>query len=503
MGKKAHLLKWHNKDTFSYPNDDKTYHIPWLAKLFKCKITDFDWPVVMGDVYVCLSTQAFTMPRVFDDKGGEDARHAHLYPQTDPEHRTSAIARTVRKVTHAAVPPEWTETAINVLHSGFAFGPNKRGVSGRCRCSCGAGDATVEHLFYKCVRSRRLLEMLLQQWREVTGEHKLKGDNQILAMFGDRSTTWLLAEEEAEWAGLEEPFALMHKAFLHTVRVEYETETARRGRRRRRSAAELYQKVSSRVERVMEDRWKSARARRREDGGRAIAAFRRMWVAPGIARMSADGTSTILLLFLSARTRDKWATQGDSLRSRHQRNVAYAPPKQLPYDVVSVFTDGSAIPRKRGQLFPPAGYGVVAVEGGQGHEHRGGRELHVQCAPLTQSTPNLETGTNNSAELLGFTRALQWAARHPAARGRPVCMRYDSVYAAMIASGTWKPKCHRALAAEAREAWDDLYKITSARLWMRHVRGHSKHEWNDRVDKLAKDGMRGRTRYYVNPVMVD
>ena len=39
------------------------------------------------------------------------------------------------------------------------------------------------------------------------------------------------------------------------------------------------------------------------------------------------------------------------------------------------------------------------------------------------------------------------------AAGQPICMRYDSTYAAMIASGTWRAKKHKAMAEEARGAW--------------------------------------------------
>ena len=52
-------------------------------------------------------------------------------------------------------------------------------------------------------------------------------------------------------------------------------------------------------------------------------------------------------------------------------------------------------------------------------------------------------------------------------------------------------KKNKALAAIAREEW----KLTAAAkkaagkgMWIRHVKGHSKHEWNDVADKLAGDG---------------
>ena len=234
-----------------------------------------------------------------------------------------------------------------------------------------------------------------------------------------------------------------------------------------------------------------------------MRSLKRTWQSPGLIAVAAGDTAIKLILFMSAEARGRWEKQGDSLRSRHYRNQAFAPPRYLPRDTVSVFTDGSAVPRKLGQLFPPAGYGVVAVTGGRGHEHHGGSLVHEHCAPLGPSVPNLETSTNNSAELLGFTRALQWADRQHEAHGRPVCMRYDSVYAAMIASGTWRPKAHRALAREAQEAWSDLYATTGGQLWLRHVRGHRGHVWNTRADKLANDGRQGRRLFVMHPWPVD
>ena len=52
--------------------------------------------------------------------------------------------------------------------------------------------------------------------------------------------------------------------------------------------------------------------------------------------------------------------------------------------------------------------------------------------------------------------AIQWVSRHWYTAGRPVCVRYSNAYGAMIASGTWKAKKHKAMAAEARAAWKAL-----------------------------------------------
>ena len=96
---------------------------------------------------------------------------------------------------------------------------------------------------------------------------------------------------------------------------------------------------------------------------------------------------------------------------------------------VSIFTDGSAEPRKPGHMFPPAGFGFAAVTGGNGHEHTGGREIACKCGPVGPSTPNVKTATNNSSELVAFTRALQWARSSHLTQSRAIVIRFDSAYA--------------------------------------------------------------------------
>ena len=144
------------------------------------------------------------------------------------------------------------------------------------------------------------------------------------------------------------------------------------------------------------------------------------------------------------------------------------------------------MPRKLGQPLEPAGYGFVVATGGFGHEHKGGHEVYRRCGQITARTKNVTTTTNNLAELLAFTRAL--ACYHPSTA---VVLRYDSTYAAMIASGTWKARKHKAMAAEARRAWAALKHAHARTLWLRHVRGHSGNYWNTIADRLADQGRHG------------
>ena len=77
--------------------------------------------VRIGHIYNAFMAEDFVMPRVFTADGGEAARHASLFGD---DGREEAIAQAMRRVKHAAVPPEMAETAYNVAMSGFAFGPS-------------------------------------------------------------------------------------------------------------------------------------------------------------------------------------------------------------------------------------------------------------------------------------------------------------------------------------------------------------------------------------------
>ena len=90
------------------------------------------------------------------------------------------------------------------------------------------GPRQVQHTFKDCTRSRRLHEMTLKQWREVTGETKVKASEGRITLLGDRSCTWLDDAEQSEWAGLEEPFAILHKVTLHIIKLERDKDAAAR-----------------------------------------------------------------------------------------------------------------------------------------------------------------------------------------------------------------------------------------------------------------------------------
>ena len=88
---------------------------------------------------------------------------------------------------------------------------------------------------------------------------------------------------------------------------------------------------------------------------------------------------------------------------------------------------------------------------------------------IAKTTPNVKTTTQNLADLVAFTRALQWARNYGIAQRRPVLVRYDSEYAARIATGAWKARKHKAMAEEAQRAWAALKRANGGRVWMKHA----------------------------------
>ena len=87
-----------------------------------------------------------------------------------------------------------------------------------------------------------------------------------------------------------------------------------------------------------------------------MAAFRKRWEAPGIAELSGGCVTVTVFMTPATRQRRQQAHPQEKFRTQQ-----YAPPAEVPADTVSIYTDGSAIPRKLGQPKPPAGYGVVGV----------------------------------------------------------------------------------------------------------------------------------------------
>ncbi len=105
------------------------------------------------------------------------------------------------------------------------------------------------------------------------------------------------------------------------------------------------------------------------------------------------------------------------------------------------------------------------------------------------------TITRNLAELIAFTRALQWAHRNALAQGRPICIRYSFEFAARISTGAWKARKHKQVADEARRAWKAL-KQARGQVWIRHARAGAARD-------LAVRGQQGERIERIPAIVVD
>ena len=196
-------------------------------------------------------------------------------------------------------------------------------------------------------------------------------------------------------------------------------------------------------------RWREAWASRHVDGGTRVDNFRRRWEAPGLAAVIKSENNVRVTLFMRDAAPERWRQRAaDGLSFKYQQ---HAPPSRLPPDTVSYYTNGDGDARKKGEPPPPAGYGVMALTGGVGHDHAGGHHiLSLGGQIVAGSTARVRTTTINLGHLMAFIRTLEWALTDPETRGRPVCVRYENEYAANVCTGVWRAKKHREVAAYGR-----------------------------------------------------
>ena len=97
-----------------------------------------------------------------------------------------------------------------------------------------------------------------------------------------------------------------------------------------------------------------------------------------------------------------------------------------------------------------------------------------------------ERATNNTAELSAIAHALEYVTADHS--GRPVLIRFDSLYAGNMAIGKWRVRKNQALVMRVRALWAKAHNHLHGRLWAMHVYGHTGHKWNDRADELARQG---------------
>jgi hypothetical protein len=217
-------------------------------------------------------------------------------------------------------------------------------VFGTTSCPCGQGHGeTVEHTFWKCDRSYLVWESITRFWRTATGEHGVTATDGRLVLFGDRSATWGSEADWAEWAGLEEPFAILHKATLHVLFLERERDAAQ-PHKPRRTPTQVVQRIRQYVQRVAEARWSAARR------SGAVEKFERVWIGSGLATLRKDQSVMVTMLLSTAQRRKR---QPPAPNARAFRAQQYAPPHPPPRGMVHIYIAGVADARKKKGPRPP------------------------------------------------------------------------------------------------------------------------------------------------------
>ena len=334
---------------------------------------------------------------------------------------------------------------------------------------------------------------MLGAWARVTGETKLKPDDVQVVLLGDRTSTWLDEQEQSEFGAYSAPWAVVHKATLYVIKRERDRAAAPKGEAC--SAAAMYSRVQREVERVVRDLWHKARsADRKAQSSDATNRFRGLWVATGFVEMRGVGTSEghaprVAMFARGLGLAQRRARQQAVRGARQRREQEHAPPEVLPCGTHCLYTDGSFVKANKDDP-GTAGYGVCVVAGGDGLADGDARVVCEMCGPLRVGLDAVEKLSNNTAELRGVVEALRFARTH----GAPAVVKYDSQYAAMITTNVWRAKKNKKLAAVAREEWKRTRAALKGKLWLRHVKGHSGHKWNDRADALADDGRCGKLR---------
>ena len=158
---------------------------------------------------------------------------------------------------------------------------------------------------------------------------------------------------------------------------------------------------------------------------------------------------------------------------------------------LTLYVDGSCDGNQNVDASTLAGWGVVVVVGDSGLGRGSGEILAELSGPVATSPDDdefigAEVGSNNTAELSGLFAALRWLLTEEGED--PVRLRLDSQYAGNIATGAWRAKANRELAARVQSVWDEV--ASQRELSWGHVRAHRGHRWNERADHLAKRAMR-------------
>ena len=161
---------------------------------------------------------------------------------------------------------------------------------------------------------------------------------------------------------------------------------------------------------------------------------------------------------------------------------------------LTLYFDGSCQENRNVTAETPAGWGVVIVRGDFRASKGDGEIIEELSGSVITSSEGegflgAEIGSNNTGELSAMAHALRWLLIEGSTDA--VTIRGDSQYALKIATGEWRAKANRELAARVQALWDEVTSLRSVAA--EHIRAHRGHRWNERADHLAWRACIGET----------
>ena len=159
---------------------------------------------------------------------------------------------------------------------------------------------------------------------------------------------------------------------------------------------------------------------------------------------------------------------------------------------IGIYVDGSAIGNQNVDANTPAGWGMTCVKMDVGDNSHSSGEVQNELSGIVITDPDssqfigAEVGSDNTAEVTALYKALEHIEYgHQTNNPETSYTIYgDSMYAGKMAMGEWKPKENKELIKNLMNKWKSL-KMQGINFTWNHVKAHSGHLWNERVDHLA------------------
>ena len=188
----------------------------------------------------------------------------------------------------------------------------------------------------------------------------------------------------------------------------------------------------------------------------------------------------------------RWMTHNQNVESAQARALRIRGLAAALPSTAVVYVDG-AYSAARGGGSQQAGFGFSVVRGGDGIDDRGAREIACAsgCVVIDNSSPvfvGAAEHTSGTGELTTLIEAIWWLLEEDPTPTSSVLLRPDSEYTMGAATGDISPEKNVDMVRELRKLFGRLRLQRKGKVTWSHVRSHTDHVWNDRVDDLAEVG---------------